>query len=116
MRQGEGLRRALSVLALAAALASACSGSSATKTKDGGDFPGLCANGSFTPSGSLRCAETFDAQTVNPTGIVGVTTSGACGGSLVWLAQRLNFDFACVYDPTTKMLAGVLQYTDTGGR
>jgi hypothetical protein len=122
-------RRALAVVALLSALAGACSsssgkgggagasgGSGASGGAGAGGAPGLCANGTFTPAGSLTCADTFDAQTANPSGIVGLITSGACGGSLVWLAQTLNYDFACVYDATTKMLTGALQYTDTGGR
>ena len=111
------MRGALAVVALASTLAGACSGSS-KPGKDGGagGAPGLCANGTFVASGSLTCADTFDAQTANPSGVVGLITSGACGGSLVWLAQTLSYDFACVYDATTKMLSGALQFTDTGGR
>jgi hypothetical protein len=107
------LKRARGAVAVAAALAGACSGSPAKK--DGGSSPGLCANGAFTPSGSFMCADTFDAQAMNPTRIAGTTASGMCGGSLVWLVETPNWEFACVYDPTTKMLTGAVQFGDTGG-
>jgi hypothetical protein len=107
------LRSALGAVALAAALAGACSSSS--PAKDAGSS--LCNGPMFVSSGNLTCAQTFDEQTANPPPMGvndGTNVSGPCGGYLVWLNDGMRYAFACVYDPTTKKLAGAIEVTDTG--
>jgi hypothetical protein len=79
---------------------------------DGGDAGGCPP---FAMSGSLTCADTFDAQkTKQPPPSNPSVVTGACGGQLVWLNAGMLYILECVYDPTTKMLAGARLETDTG--
>jgi hypothetical protein len=74
----------------------------------------FCAGGAFMMSGDATCAQTFNAQTTNPNGVNGTIATGECGGFLVWLNAMMRYTLACLYDPTTKQLAGATFEFDTG--
>jgi hypothetical protein len=76
--------------------------------------PGLCPGGAFQMADTAACAATFDGTPPSSTGFPTISdTKGACGGYLIRILGTMVYEYVCIFDPTTKQLAGLRFVTDT---